>query len=411
MTTLRSLLEEYADSVPTDVPPGRIPLVHRRIRTTRRRRAAGGVAVVVALLVVGSLALTLPHPTAPVPADAPVRMAGHAVPRTTDSLGASYSYARGVVGDQTVSVTLPTSQTPLLVRAASRSSTGRLAIRSGGADAWVTPAGDFGSFYAVAPGASRRVRLQLHGGSGPVALAVYRQTAPPPGYHRGGITYPTTVAGHRLLGAVVSAAGTSRATLSLQRVGAVASVVPYCNGAPAGTRIRIRDGGGVFVEGGCDGRPGADAAHDGNAVVTRPDGTRLRIEAIDRSGRPVTAGGVRVGLGVYEATATQLRNGIADRLDQDGHRWELASRQRSSAGVSGMGHSVVDRLPVLVLWGGGGSGSTVELRVDGVSHDRSSGGGIGSLVLSTVRGRDRLEVRATGRLDRPLVLATYRLAD
>lgn len=417
-TSLREVLDAYAGTVDEATEIGRVDGVRRRIATARRRRRAAVATVAAAVVVIAGAALALPHHHDAGPADAPSQMVGHAVPRTTSSLGSRFAYERGYVGHGgTLTVKLPARATGYLVRMASATDVGRLRLSLPGTTVWSTRAGGFGAFYSVGSSAAK-VTVSHDGGHGDVALAVYTLAAPERGsYVRAGVIYPATVDDEPMLGAQVGAAG--QRSVSIRATNAEGHVVfyPTCTGLPKHTQLEVTIRGRAGFVGMGSGRAGRSpigfAAPDGSSYESAEPFGRFTavVSAVDAHGKPTAIpASARLGLGMYPR-GDQI-DGLAKIIETNGHRWGLASVHRAAPGQRRQALVVGGVRPVLVVYGSTGTfGSTVVSSIGGTSQSSFSGGGSSQYVLASGHS-----ARVDQRFSSPtpsgrLYVATYSLAD
>lgn len=441
MSDLREVLRQHADAVEDRRHHERVSAVHGRVASVRRRRLLAGVVAV--LLVAGGIAggLAWPRDHAVAPADRPSHLVGHAVPKTTMSWGTTYSYTKGYAGTGHLTVHLPKGE-DVLVRVASAKDDGRLVVTDRG-NAWVLPAGDFGTFRRIA-GDARIVTVDARGDTGPIAVAIYSFAHGAAGYTRDGITFPTEVEQRALLGAFIGGRGQDQGTVRLNRIdwtgrAPTVEVRTLCVGAPKGARVAVDLGDGP-VEVGCE--PGAstpqDAAHASGAVTFRAPGREMTamIGLVDHNGKRIPVPpAVRIGAAVYGFVgADHGRAGLTGTIDQDGHTWQLqdvtvmsvrldrwhsvpadpplvcTGRAAPSRDTSAPGCTAQ---PVLMAYGSiHGSKGYVEARVPGQDPARNSGGGFGYAELATGDPDAAVRVRGSGLTPGTrLVVGTYLLAD
>jgi hypothetical protein len=432
VSDLREVLRQHADAVEDLHHHERVRSVRGRVAAVRRRRVLAGAAAL--LLVAGGVAggLAWPRDRTATPADRPSHMVGHAVPKTTTSWGATYSYTKGYVGTGHLTVQLPTGGQDVLVRVASAKDDGQLVVTERGS-AWVLPAGDFGTFRRI-DGDAGTVTVDARGDTGDLALAVYSLAKRAPGYTRDGITFPDEVEHRALLGAFISDPGQDHGSVRLDRIDWTGSaptvqVRTLCVGAPKGAKVAVDLGDGP-LEVGCEtGAPTpSDAAHASGAVTFRAPGREMTatIDLVDHTGKriPVPAGG-RIGAAVYGFVGPDRGSaGLMGTIDQDGHTWQLQGTVEISRQVERWRRVPIDvpqvctgrhcyAQPVLVGYGStGGSKGYVEARVPGQDPARNSAGGFGYAELATGDPDAAVSVRGTGLApSTTLVVGTYVLAD
>ncbi|WP_310961590.1 hypothetical protein [Nocardioides terrisoli] len=422
LTELRQTLRGHAEAVDDQHHPERIGAVRRRVTVARRRRTAG-IAIAAALVVAaGVTAVSLPHDSRVQPAEAPARMVGHVVPRTTMSLGATYRYVRGYEAkDGRLAVQLPASVSDYLVRMGSADPHGQLSLSQAGAsDEWVTSAGEFGEFFEVSGQEASRLTVRQRGGSGPVAMAVYRFAQAAPGsYQKAGIVFAPTAAGQPLLGAWIGDPGQAVHTLRFDALPAQVDLRAVCSHLPHGTQLKI-----AFV-----GRPGyvSEGAQCGqapehlpgeNSGVMSPHVPRgvsgLRISVVDRHDHPVPVpSSTRIGLGVYQPASTGAVHGLQRFIDDAGHRWKLSQTYVAPRGQRRASATIDGRQPALVAFGSPGRSRGVLTTTLGNSEtSRFAGGGMSWAVVAD--GRDDTRLRMHFKNAGPtaqLVIGTYQLAD
>jgi hypothetical protein len=421
MSDLREVLRQHAGAVEDRAAHVRVAAVHDRVAAVRRRRVVAGAVTVLLLVAVGAGTWALPRDREVAPAGRPDRLVGHAVPKTTTSWGATYSYAKGYAGTGRLTVTLPRSRHDVLVRVASATEDGKLVL-SDRTGAWVLPAGGFGTFRRIDP-ATRTVTVDARGATGPLAVAVYTYSRPASGYTRDGITFPERVETRELLGAFIGRPGEDRGSVRLAAIdwsGPAPSVQvrPLCVGAPAGARVAVDLGDGPLELGCTDDAAPTDAGHAGTALGTTAVARRMTatVRLVDRTGRaiPLPAGG-RIGAAIYGwPQEGQPSAGLAATLDQDGHTWRLTGTTVMRGKLARWHRLPVDATaPVLVAYGTtGGSRGYVEARIPGRDPARSSGGGFVYDELTTGDPDARVAVRGLGLAPSArLVLGTYELAD
>lgn len=421
-TTLRDVLAENAATVEDAAHVGRVDAVRGRIATVRRRRRASVAAVAAAAVVVAGAVVALPHRHHVDPADRPSQMVGHAVPRTTTSLGAQYRYVKGFVGQHgRLTVKLPARSTGYLVRLASAAERGRLDLDLGdGTTVWSTPAGGFGSYYQVAPTDSPTLHLRQRGGAGPVALAVYTLSRPAPGsYVRDGIVYPPTVDDQPLLGAGVADPGAAQLTVPLTNVTGPVTSYLYYRGIPKHDLVTLHYAGEkgytAEVSMGHEQPSGLAAPDAGGATSVRVHaGTRsATVRVTDRHHRPVTLpGSARIGVGIYQSP-DQLQ-GQPKVIDTQGHRWGLLQVRMGARGQRAMTTTADNRLPILVLYGARarlGSMVRVDTTINGDTQGLIGGGLSSEVVPPEGRSRATISQHVRGQGAARLIVAIYTLAD
>ena len=231
---LRRTMDQHADGIRDDAVHVRAAAVRRRGQQVRRQRRVGVAVAAAAVVATTAALLTLPGGSSPQPADR--TLLGMKAPATMTSLGYTYDFSRGVVGDadRTV-VRLTASDEPRLISWADK---GVATIRVRTADDRVIVSrGDFEDFTSVAPGQSGT--WTITGTDTAAAIYTLDATRPPDGATQDGITYRSRILDRRLIGAQVGQVGESsvRSTMELPagRIGFSSS----CTGGDENTWFHV----------------------------------------------------------------------------------------------------------------------------------------------------------------------------
>ncbi|WP_193613551.1 hypothetical protein [Nocardioides lijunqiniae] len=369
---LRSTLDRHAHDVVDHDLGGRLGLVHQRVRAVRRRRraAAAGAAVLAVVVAVGVGRVT---GSDPVVEPSPAKLAGLDVPGTIESLGYTYRYSSGEVGEGIAAVVLEPAPRPRLVSWGKAGADDRVTVTA--LDTNNAPLDydvpDFSEFVSVPAGVEATVSAR---GEGEFALAVYEldlQAAPPPGLTVDGVTFREDVAGDRLLDAAVGSPGESEVTVSGPGSGTV-SYRYFCADAPPGATLHLEVPGAGSVTGECDPVPDTDPGAGSGVTVEAPAsgdvGARLWVTD-GEEGPPLVSDDVVVALGVYAVTSERspaAGYSVRELVEHDGRLWRRAEVRASDPGQ----REVVvpgreGRLPQLVVGFGRGDEVSARLEHDG----------------------------------------------
>lgn len=410
---IREVLQRQAAAVEDTRHGDRIGEVRDRIRTVRRRRASlvsAAAVVLVGAVVLGSSLLPGRNGDGATPAS----LAGHRVPVFTTSLGYEFRYADSAVGDDgTLSVGLPRSSEPRLVRWASADDRGRLVLDPGtGAEPWTGPAGDFDGFALIPAGNRSKVTLSQRGTTKPgkVALAVYDLTRPAPGLTVDGITFRDEVQGGRLLGAGIGRPGAGSVRFPVRATRGQLNLRVFCAGG-AQQRLAIEVDGDPQGEVGCGNPASYDPASTSSSLGlrARKAGSQVLLRLLDADGTAATAKpGDRLGGGVYSLLA---HPGQPLVVEEGGHHWQRTAVHRTPRGQPTATFQVAGDGRTLVRWELPGTSGVGTLRVaDGDQSSFSGDGtGFGSSELST--GGRTVRVSYTAKPKGSIVVASYRLLD
>lgn len=402
---LRRTLETHADDVRDVDASARGAGVRHRVRAARRRRVAGvATAGVVAVAAVFAL----------VPAD-PGRDGGPDVagptvfgvdlPEELESLGFTYDYADHVRGDRRVDLDLAGSDAPRLVSWGTSTGDDRVVVTVGaGSTAQTYDGPDFADWTYVAPGDALQVSARV--GTGEVSLAVYTLgEGRPAGVTAQGVTFRATRAGAPLLGAAIGEPG--QAEVVVEATGRASDLFYsyYCVGGPANATLHIASAGGEVTFGRCDDTvvPVDPAALGGVGLPAGPREdltTRLFVTAGPRGPR-VESDDLRIGLGLYaQPDDRDLGAGIGlpERVEHDGHAWQLARTASPDLGSDGAVATVPDLDgPVLALVDyTRADESRVGYEVDGDGGDSTSYVGGGTFTVDLPPGARQVGLARLG---------------
>ena len=231
---LRRTLDEHADSLHDDGAHVRAAAVRRRGRQVRRQRRIGVAVAAAAVVATTAAVVTLPGGDSPQPADR--HLLGMEAPASLQSLGYTYDFARGVVGDadRTV-VRLAASDQPRLLSWADK---GVDTIRVRTADDRVIAShGDFEDFTIIPPGQSGT--WTITGANTAAAIYTLDTTRPPDGATQDGITYRSRVLDRRLIGAQVGQVGESSVRSTIQLPAGRIGFSSYCTGGDENTWFHV----------------------------------------------------------------------------------------------------------------------------------------------------------------------------
>jgi hypothetical protein len=333
-------------------------------------------------------------------------------------------------------ISLPPSDTPVLVSWASRSAgdvTLELPDRWPGSPESAGTTG-FDDFTRFGPGEPITVTLSASavGEDTALALAVYRLTGPPaPGFTKDGITFRQTVGSDRLAGAVVGDEGQAELRVSFPSSAAGFAYSTFCEGLPRGYWVHPAFDGvpGQMSSGGCGG-PAFDPAGAGSftphgselaTVGSRMTARVWATPAKDATVRLDELSSGRLGLGVYSLARDRLTvlGMSTDRVQEaDGHRWiyvtALPSRRSRPIDTRLPGAG-----PYLIVWvlrtPPSTSGTVDEvLHFDGRRTSMVAGFGGGGTSAESVqvpRGTRRLQAETAGAPGTRFTLLLYERVD
>lgn len=328
LDTLRTTLEQHASAVVDDDLGARPSAVRERASVVRRRRRAA-VTGTAALALAASLGVGQLMSGSDDVEPATPRLVGLSVPTTFDSLGYTYAYADGTEGERLAAVDLSSSDRSRLVSWGTAGADDQVLITRSDAAPERYDVGDFADFVQVPIGVDVTVSVR---GEGQVALAVYEITdAAPPGVTRDGVTFRESVAGDRLLDAVIGEPGDAELSASTEAADGRIAYRYFCADAQPGAVLHLGDADGELVVGGCrDGVPfdpgGSGALEKVLAVDGAVDGAdvvRLWVTQ-GEDGPRVASGELVLGLGLYAAAPTTQEVGglaVADLVEYEGHLW------------------------------------------------------------------------------------------
>lgn len=378
LASLRTTLEQHAaDLVDHDLGARPGAVRERAVAVRRRRRtAAAGTVLTVLAVVVGLGVSRLTSGSDDVEPATP-RLVGLAVPGTLDSLGYTYAFVDGTEGERTAGLDLPASSTSRLVSWATAGADDQVLVTRSDAATERYDVEDFGDFLRVPTGIDVTVTVR---GEGQVALAVYEVTdAAPPGVTRDGVTFRESVAGDRLIGAVIGERGDAEVSVAARVPAGTISYRYFCTQAPQGAVIHLEDADGELVVGGC----GEDASFDpggsrGLSKVASPgrkDVVRLWVTQ-GKDGPLVESDELVAGLALYPSTPTTQKVGslaVADLVEHEGRLWRVAQVRSASLFARRVEvDGTSSPRPLLAVGFADGVGSTIEVSM--MMKDQGSGG-------------------------------------
>ena len=279
---LRSALHDYAGDVDDTGAQARLDGVQHRVQATRRHRRTGmAAAVVAAAVVVAGVVPPLLRHQPPVPAVAPVKLAGHAVPRTQTLDGQRYDYARGVQtspGSKLLRLRLPEAQADRsLAWMSSGGGHGVATLKVDGTPVDRARVGALRSQLPLLSGVPHLVTISVHGANpgGRLGLAIYdKSSTPPAGVTNGTETYRRTIAADRLLGAAFSRPGDRSVSVQFTLPSGSIRISGTCYGGGRHVEVRTEVNGHPATGTGCAKSP-----------YPLPGGDGITFERGDPTGR------------------------------------------------------------------------------------------------------------------------------
>lgn len=430
---LTHMLDQRAHDIVDTDPGARVAAVRNRVRRAQQRRNGGAVLATVAAVVATIGIVNLPRDEAITPAMRPGELVGRDVPTTTTTLGGTYRYVKGFVGEKgAVTVTVPDPSANYVLRVASEDDTDSVLVHPADSEdseahTHTLPGGEFGYSITVPRGADKwRVSSQEQR---PVAAALYEYDAPPPGYTQGGITFPQTTARGELIKAVIGDPGQSELTGSVEVNDIRVRAQIFCRGVQEPNKYRVVlsfDDAEAFQIGACGDDDSPVITGDWvTAHVGRVREATLRV--VDARGTLATVpDSVRIGFALYRAPDLVSDTGLDETIEYDGHLWSLSESSRSTTPVRGSKGQInvlpreVDtaREPVLVSWAtttpsgtAEDAGARIFLTVDGERSTAIAAGGIATTMVSTGQvARVAVDVPAHAKLT-SVSMGIYRLVE
>ena len=419
LTDLRRTLDQHAEDVADPAATARTAAVHHRIAEVRRRRRAVGVGLVaVAIATTGTLALSAradrdARPAGPV-------VLGQRAPGSMTSLGYTYrATGSSRVFDGSGRMTVRSADSPRLVTWTTTDPEATVRLRLPSGELWTSERSGFHDFVLLPAGQEGVLRVAASDGR--VGIATYALTElAPDGYTRDGITYRSTVAGRRLLGATVGDAGQAEASTTVVLPGGPVMLAPVCTGAPRTLQVHVVLAGTVATRGSCDDPDSFDPGGAGGYIgrYGTPDRSHVVRVFVTRRGAPnvpIPAGeypDLHVGVGLYGAgdTTDVARAVLSDVVEHGGHVWRLADDVVGERGPVHVRSAAVDRLAWLAWSARGTVRATFHARgeePDNGLFGVGPGGAIGDLWIPA--GRPATATLGQGK--GPLGVALYERAD
>lgn len=386
---LRQTLDRHAEALTDHEVAARPASVRRRVTVVRRRRrATAGAGLALTLLVGLGAVLGLRPGAAPV---GPMALGRHA-PLTMTSLGYTYR-ATGEVHTFTDggALEVEAQDEPRLV-GWTTDGADSVAFRLPDGRVLTSRARPFGDFVYLPPDQSGTLRVYAPGHR--VALVDYDLSdAAPPGVTRDGATFRETVAGRRLLAAVIGDRGQGALTTSYVAPQGQVEVALLAENLPKGAWLHVLVDGRDRIMSRGDGTTSFDpGAGSQSAFRVGTPGTTVPVRLVVTDGVASLApydgdlSKVRIGVGVYDRGPSLRVAGqrFGAQLEQDGHTWEIAETRQSDGSPVRFDYASALDTPRLVGlgWHADSAMTTFRLTVDAQRVETPSFGGRGSLSSS-----------------------------
>ena len=321
---LRRTMDQHADDIHDDAVHVRALAVRRRGQQVRRQRRVGaGIATVAAAAAVVAV-VALPAGHTPQPADR--TLLGMQAPGSLESLGYTYDFSHGIVGDADRAVVrLAASDQPRLLTWADKG-VGTIRVHTAD-DRVIASHGDFQDFTAIPPGQSGT--WTITGTHTAAAIYTLDATRPPDGATKAGITFRQSVQDRDLVGAQIGDLGETSLRSSMRLPAGRIAFASFCTGGDQRTWVHaeLKDGSGSFGAN-CTSPvfdPGGNA--ESEFAWKHDSTTQVRVWATEGENGPVVDDpDLRLGFGVYSMgkdTVDVAGFEVDQQVEYDGHVWSI----------------------------------------------------------------------------------------